>query len=100
MSRVFCCSCFLPATCSPDDSSLMPSLLCSVPRAWEALVCGHEAGGVQGVKTRCELALGCHPPGVAGTSCLCLLAADLLSALSSARGWLGGPAFTPVELFL
>lgn len=55
MSYVFCCSCFLPATCSLDDFSLMPSPLCSVPRAREALVQGHKAGRrgagrAQGVK--------------------------------------------------
>ena len=104
MSCVFCC-CFLPATCSLDDSSLMPSPLCSVPRAREALVCGRMAGRrgagrAQGMKTWCELSLGCYPPGVAGTSCLCLLEAYLFLGLSLASGWVGGPAFTPVGLLL
>ena len=68
-------------------------------------VCGREAGRrragrAQGVKAWYEFTLGCRPPRVAGTSCLCLLAAYLFSRLNLARGRVGGPAFRPVELFL
>lgn len=68
-----------------------------MPRAREALVCGHEAGRrgtgrAQGVKTWCELTLGCHPPGITGISCLSLLVAYLFSRLL-ASGWVTGPAF-------
>lgn len=68
-------------------------------------MCGHEAGRrragrAQGVKAWYEFTLGCHPPSVAGTSCLCLLAAYLFSRLSLVRGRVGGPAFTPIQLFL
>lgn len=84
MSCVFYCSCFSALF---DGSSLMPSPFCSVPRAREALVCVHvagrgAAGRAQGMKTWCGLSLGCRPPGVAGTSCLCLLAAYLFLGCS------------------
>ena len=96
---------FLPATCSVDGSSPMPSPFCSVPRAREALVCVHVAGRgavgrAQGVKTWCGLSLGCHHPGVAGISCFCLLAAYLFLGRSLASGPGGGPAIMPAELLL
>lgn len=96
---------FLPATCSVDGSSPMPSPVSSVPRAREAVVCVHvagrgAAGRAQGVKTWCGISLGCHPHGVAGTNCLCLLAVHLFLGRSLASGPGGGPAFMPAELLL
>ena len=43
---------FLPATCSVDGSSPMPSPVSSGPRAREALVCVHVAGRGQLVEPR------------------------------------------------